>query len=147
MRRLVDGVETELSDEPLEIVELPDRLVVKTPEGSFTALAVRQGGAVLVSYRGRSCRVEPVGRKAGKPASPDSGELRAPMPGLIVATPASQGDEVTLGQAVVVLEAMKTQYSLTAPFAGRVEKLEVTIGQNVSEGTLLAFLAKSTDNP
>jgi biotin carboxyl carrier protein len=147
MRRLVDGVEIELSDEPLDIVELADRLLVRTPEGSFSAVAVRQGDLVLISFRGRTYRVEPVGKRKGSAAGPESGEIRAPMPGIIVSVTAKQGDIVEASQPIVVLEAMKTQYSYAAPFAGKLEKLDVKVGQNVSEGTLLAFLKPLADNP
>jgi len=147
MRRLVDGIETELPDDPIEIVELNDRWVVKTPDGSFTAVAVRHGDAVLVSYRGKSYRIEPVVKKRSGSSAEASGELRAPMPGVIVAVSAKVGDELEAGQPVVVLEAMKTQYSFTAPFASILERLDVNVGQNVSEGTLLAFLTKPPDNP
>lgn len=146
MRRLVDGVETELSDEPVEIVELPDRLLVRTPEGAFTAVAIRQGDAVLVSYRGRTYRVEPAGKRKRSVASAESGEIRATMPGVIVLVLASPGDFLEAGQPIAVIEAMKTQYSYGAPFAGKMEKLEVRVGQNVSEGTLLAFLVPLADN-
>lgn len=52
------------------------------------------------------------------------GGLRAPMPGKIVAAPAKVGDVVTKGQPVVVLEAMKMEHALTAPFDGVVESFD-----------------------
>ena len=56
------------------------------------------------------------GASASGPAS--DGSLRAPMPGKIVATPVKAGDTVSKGQPVVVLEAMKMEHALVAPFDG-----------------------------
>ncbi len=70
------------------------------------------------------------------PAS--DGSLRAPMPGKIVATPAKPGDTVTKGQPVVVLEAMKMEHALVAPFDGVVGEIGVSVGDQVAADTVLA---------
>jgi len=61
------------------------------------------------------------------------------MPGKIVAAPAKVGDAVTKGQPVVVLEAMKMEHALTAPFDGVVESV-ATVGDQVTEATVLAVV-------
>jgi acetyl/propionyl-CoA carboxylase alpha subunit len=78
---------------------------------------------------------------AGGPAS--DGSLRAPMPGKIVATPAKAGDTVAKGQPVVVLEAMKMEHALTAPFDGVVEEIVFTVGDQVSADAVLARVIAS----
>jgi acetyl/propionyl-CoA carboxylase alpha subunit len=70
------------------------------------------------------------------PAS--DGSLRAPMPGKIVATPAKPGDIVTKGQPVVVLEAMKMEHALVAPFDGIVGEIGVSVGDQVAADAVLA---------
>uniref|UniRef100_UPI002FC702EA ATP-binding protein n=1 Tax=Brevundimonas sp. TaxID=1871086 RepID=UPI002FC702EA len=77
------------------------------------------------------------GAGAGHAAASD-GSLRAPMPGKIVATPARPGDTVTKGQPVVVLEAMKMEHALVAPFDGVVGEIGVAIGDQVSADAVLA---------
>ncbi|WP_372707718.1 biotin carboxylase N-terminal domain-containing protein [Brevundimonas sp.] len=72
------------------------------------------------------------------PAS--DGSLRAPMPGKIVATPARPGDVVTKGQPVVVLEAMKMEHALVAPFDGVVGEIGVAVGDQVTADTVLAVV-------
>jgi biotin carboxyl carrier protein len=52
----------------------------------------------------------------------------------------STGEQVKMGQKVVVLEAMKTQQSFTAPFDGVVSEVHVVKGEQVSEGALLAVV-------
>jgi len=76
------------------------------------------------------------GQSSGSPAS--DGTLRAPMPGKIVATPAKPGDSVTKGQPVVVLEAMKMEHALVAPFDGVVGEIGVSVGDQVAADTVLA---------
>ena len=79
--------------------------------------------------------LSPRGSAAG-PAS--DGSLRAPMPGKIVAVPAKPGGTVAKGQPVVVLEAMKMEHALVAPFDGVVETVGVAVGDQVADGTVLA---------
>jgi len=78
---------------------------------------------------------------AGGAAS--DGSLRAPMPGKIVATPAKPGDTVTKGQPVVVLEAMKMEHALVAPFDGVVGEVGVAVGDQVAADTVLAVVTAS----
>jgi propionyl-CoA carboxylase alpha chain/3-methylcrotonyl-CoA carboxylase alpha subunit len=75
---------------------------------------------------------------AGGAAS--DGSLRAPMPGKIVATPAKPGDTVAKGQPVVVLEAMKMEHALVAPFDGVISEVGVSVGDQVPDGTVLAVV-------
>jgi biotin carboxyl carrier protein len=83
------------------------------------------------------------GRDAGAPARrAAAGPLRltAPMPGKIVRVLVAAGDEVSAGQGLVVMEAMKMENELTAPRAGRVKEVGAREGQAVETGTLLATL-------
>nr|WP_092623529.1 carboxyl transferase domain-containing protein [Jiangella sp. DSM 45060] len=70
----------------------------------------------------------------------EGGMLRAPAPALVVATPVAVGDEVAAGQPVLVLESMKMETVLPAPFAGRVRELVVRAGSQVETGAPLARL-------
>jgi biotin carboxyl carrier protein len=72
----------------------------------------------------------------------DSGEIsiRAPMPGLIVAIPVKEGQEVKSGQAVVILESMKMQNELKAPRDGIVQRISVEAGQSVEQNKLLVTI-------
>jgi biotin carboxyl carrier protein len=51
------------------------------------------------------------------------------------------GDRVAKGAALLVLEAMKMELSIAAPFAGTVMALRHAAGEMVQEGTILAVLA------
>ena len=64
----------------------------------------------------------------------DEGMLRSPAPALVVATPVAVGDTVAAGASVLVLESMKMETVLQAPFAGRVRELLVKTGSQVETG-------------
>ena len=97
--------------------------------------------AVILFDRGIAVEVEPfraIGN-AGEGTASD-GALRAPMPGKIVAAPAKPGDAVTKGQPIVVLEAMKMEHALVAPFDGVVGEISVSVGDQVAADTVLAVV-------
>lgn len=67
--------------------------------------------------------------------------LRAPMPGLIVALPVSEGQEVNKGDVLVLLESMKMQNELRSPRAGKVNRVLVKTGDSVEQrDTLLSVV-------
>ena len=70
------------------------------------------------------------------------GALRAPMPGRIIAVPVGLEETVTKGQALVTMEAMKMEHTLSAPFDGHVAELACRTGDQVSEGALLLRIAR-----
>ena len=140
MKRFVNGVETELSeDASVQIEKRGERLFVRSSEGTHTAAAVRSGDAVLVSYRGRQYRIEKAAPRK-RLASVGTGEIHAPMPGRIADVLVKKGEKVETGQKLVVLEAMKTQQALTAPFDGSISQVEAEKGSQVDEGQLLAVV-------
>ncbi|MDE3139327.1 MAG: ATP-grasp domain-containing protein [Acidobacteriota bacterium] len=59
------------------------------------------------------------------------GEVRSPMPGVVIELTARPGGDVAPGDTLVVVEAMKMEYALVAPFAGRVDEVLVTRGDQV----------------
>ena len=69
------------------------------------------------------------------------GDLVAPMPGLILAVQCSEGDEVAQGEALIVMEAMKMELTLRAPFDGLAERIQVSAGQRVDGDSLLLTVA------
>jgi len=66
--------------------------------------------------------------------------LVAPMPGRVVRVLLGAGDEVMLGQGVVVVEAMKMQNEIKSPKSGRIVELRVTEGAAVNANQVLAVV-------
>jgi len=75
----------------------------------------------------------------------EAGSLAAPMNGTIVAVNVAAGDAVTEGQALVIMEAMKMEYTIRAPFAGTVEQVFFQAGELVSDGAELISLAAESE--
>jgi acetyl-CoA/propionyl-CoA carboxylase biotin carboxyl carrier protein len=66
--------------------------------------------------------------------------LAAPMQGTIVKVLVKQGQEVKVGEAIVVLEAMKMENSILANAPGKVEEIKVEPGQSVETGATIAVI-------
>ena len=76
-------------------------------------------------------------RKGGHGGHHAAGELTAPMPGQVRAVNISEGDTVTKGQTLLVLEAMKMEIRIHALQDGVVKKLFVKQGQTVEREQVL----------
>ncbi len=97
-----------------------------------------EDGSFVLFALGGGYRVAPYRATGVATADASDGALRAPMPGKIVAAPAKPGDAVTKGQPIVVLEAMKMEHALVAPFDGVVGEIGVAVGDQVPADAVLA---------
>lgn len=143
MKWRVNGEEHKLEVHPLDAAWVGDRWLVRTPSGTFSALAVRDRGRTWVSFRGETYELEPAAmRRSAAPAV--SGTFTAPMPGAIADVVVTEGQEVSQGARLLVLEAMKTQMPIVAPFDGVVQRLPVAKGEQVAEGQVMVVVAPLT---
>jgi 3-methylcrotonyl-CoA carboxylase alpha subunit len=97
--------------------------------------------AALVTKNGLSFALQ-LPRHEARHASAHDGDILAPMPGKVIAVDVTEGQEVEAGQRLMVLEAMKMEHALTAPFAGTVTELAAHEGQQVQVEALLARVVK-----
>jgi len=67
-------------------------------------------------------------------------EIHSTLPGAVVRILAKPGDRVKAGQLLLVLEAMKMETPINAPVSGELARLEVSVGQQVQSGALLAVV-------
>ena len=109
-------------------------------EGSGTEWHVTIAGRrVAVTVRTRReqllAEAEVAARQRGGPI-----DVRASLPGLVVALGAAEGDEVEEGHPLLTIEAMKMQNEVRAPHGGRVVHVAVAAGQTVATGALLLRL-------
>ncbi len=75
----------------------------------------------------------------------DGGIIRAPAPGVVVAVRVRPGDEVAEGDTVAVLEMMKMELAVPAPFAGRVREVKAVINVQVDTRAPLVQLDRTVD--
>ena len=73
-----------------------------------------------------------------------SGTVLATMTGRVIQILVKPGDQVTKGDPVVVLEAMKMEHSLTAPVTGQVGTLDTDLNQLVEQGHIVATIEPET---
>jgi len=66
--------------------------------------------------------------------------VRAPMPGKVLEVKATAGQAVKRGDALVVMEAMKMEHTLTAPRDGVVASVDASAGAQTVEGAVLVRL-------
>ncbi|QCX29020.1 biotin/lipoyl-binding protein [Nocardioides jishulii] len=69
-----------------------------------------------------------------------TGSLLAPMPGSVISVAVEEGQQVTAGQTVLVMEAMKMQHTIAAPTDGVVASISVKPGSQVGAGDVLAVV-------
>jgi acetyl/propionyl-CoA carboxylase alpha subunit len=101
---------------------------------------VISGGEFIVFENGEPYALTPPKAEAKRRAMDSDGLLESVMPGMIVDLMVAVGDRVRKGAPLLVLEAMKMEHALTAPFDGTVASLSVKKGDRVAEHVLLVKL-------
>lgn len=84
---------------------------------------------------------DPVAASLTRAAHAGADSLTAPMPGTVTVVKVAVGDEVTAGQSLLVVEAMKMEHVISAPHAGTVTELDVSPGTTVAMDQVLAVIA------
>jgi acetyl/propionyl-CoA carboxylase alpha subunit len=116
----------------------PDRVVL-TVDGVERAFDVaRYGDDVFVDSPLGPVRLTALPRFPDPDSAVAQGSLLAPMPGAVTRVAAVVGDSVKPGQALIWLEAMKMEHTIVAPTGGVLAELNVTAGQQVDVGAVLA---------
>jgi acetyl/propionyl-CoA carboxylase alpha subunit len=121
------------------------RLSFEIDGRTVTGTAVIKGSTVWAHVEGHTFVYEPRGGRSAKRAGRASGntspdEIHAPMPGKIVKLNVMLGSKVEAHDVLVVMEAMKMEYTLKATAPGRVAKINCMIGDQVSLGQVLVKL-------
>ncbi|MCL5049003.1 MAG: acetyl/propionyl/methylcrotonyl-CoA carboxylase subunit alpha [Firmicutes bacterium] len=142
--------DTSQSSETLEAVQiraqLEDDTLTITHQGHRFELNVALCAQHYTLFSGQG-RVDyqAIDTQAAFGMEEDAGTLTAPMNGTIVAVNVEVGDRVEKDQALVVMEAMKMEYTIKAPSAGVVEQVFFQAGELVSDGAQLVALQVEDD--
>jgi 3-methylcrotonyl-CoA carboxylase alpha subunit len=76
-----------------------------------------------------------------KQKGPGQGEISAPLNGRVLEIPVKEGDRVTAGKALVVIESMKMENKMLADHEAQVKQIKVEVGQQVRTNQILLTLA------
>lgn len=128
----------------VELVHIDGAQIDLLFDGRLTrAVVTRDGQKRWVTVNGQTLLLvnSVESRKTNAHVGHQAGQLLASMPGVVRALPVAQGDHVLKGQTLAVLEAMKMENKLTAPFDGLVKKLMINIGQSVERDQILMEIA------
>ena len=143
-RIIIDGVERVIDGRKLS----PYMYSLLIDNRSFTTDVAAKDDLYTVVCEGKSFRLKLLDeRRALRPGEGSSDgrsegdkELRAFMPGKVVAVLVAVGDEVSKDQGVLIVEAMKMENEMRASASGKVKEIRVSPGQAVESGELLVVL-------
>ena len=134
------GLTVEGRDDVRLVSLRPDRVELEVAGIRRAFQVADYGGLVCVDSALGPVTLIPRQRFADPAAHAAAGSLLAPMPGTVVRLAVAPGDQVTAGQPLLWLEAMKMEHLIAAPAAGIVAELPVTAGQQVEVGATLAVV-------
>ena len=121
-----DGISEVLVNGTSYTVELEQTITVpKTPK-------------LVRSISVPSTDVHPSVTKTRNPSAPKgAGTIQSPLPGSIIKILVNEGDEVKIGQRLLILEAMKMENSIESDKAGKIKSIHKQEGESVMEGDIL----------
>ena len=128
-----------------------DLFSVITENRSLEAVINDDEGQIAVMMSGRQFEAQVLDERAmlmmqrRGTQTTGSGEVKAPMPGLIVSVASERGAAVTKGDTLIVLESMKMQNELKSPIDGVTRAVHVEAGQAVDKNDLLVEIRPSQD--
>jgi biotin carboxyl carrier protein len=118
-------------------VEEGQRAVQSAPVAAPTVSAAP---AAAPAPKAEAAPAAPAAPAAAPTGSAGSIKVSAPMPGKIVSVKASIGQTLKKGEVILILEAMKMENEIVSPQDGTLASINVTAGQAVEAGVLLATL-------
>ncbi|WP_327142621.1 acetyl/propionyl/methylcrotonyl-CoA carboxylase subunit alpha [Nocardia sp. NBC_01327] len=144
------GVEVE-GHPDLELVEATPDLVILQVPGERGAVRrrfeiARYGDLVAVDSPLGPVAVRRLPRFEDPADQVAEGSLLAPMPGAVIRVAAEAGSRVEKGQPILWLEAMKMEHTIAAPVAGILTELNVSTGQQVEVGAVLAVVQADSED-
>ena len=134
-------------ERPVTVVAASPDLVVLDIAGTVRRYRTRVvDDAVLVDGPRGGATLRVVPRFVDPASQVAAGSLLAPMPGSVIAVHAAgRATWSPKAQPILVMEAMKMQHTIAAPYAGTVTELAATTGQQVEAGTVLAVVTPDAE--
>jgi len=132
-----------------EIIGIDDNIAEVAVNGvKYTVEIDRKMQAVKTPKLVRTLAVpstdsHPAVTKTSSPSAPKgTGNIKSPLPGVILELYVKEGDMVKIGQKLLMLEAMKMENNINADKEGRVVSIKATKGDSVMEGDILIVIGE-----
>jgi 3-methylcrotonyl-CoA carboxylase alpha subunit len=123
------------------------RCVVQHAGQPATLHFARAGAVLHLFWEGVAYRLVEAREGVRRAARHDSGTLEAPMPGRVSAVKVAVGQQVTKGEELLIVEAMKMENALRAPRDGVVRAVHVSAGEMVAPGRALVEIGDAGERP
>lgn len=122
--------------------------VLQDGDRVLAGYALASDNQVWVELDGRTYVLdrEKTGHAGGAAGGAASGEIASPMTGTVRKVFVEAGQLVAAGAPILVVEAMKMEFNMTAPFAAQVRELLCEAGQSVDLGQVLMRLDPAGDS-
>ena len=133
-----------LVDGAVRHAALPSATAELWEDATFNNAFIVSGEDAVIFARGEPHRISLASRPTGGTSTSD-GTVLSPMPGKVTAVEVVDGQAVAKGDTLVVMEAMKMEQALVAPFDGTVVELAVAVGDQVKERVALVRVVPSAD--
>ena len=141
----ISNTHSRINGEPIDaaLVELSERgmYVLKKGPWKREMLVQLQGNSQYAMNANGKYFVAKVEKSNGKFRRKNSnaatGDIKAPISGVVVKINVKEGDQIAEGDVVVVLESMKMQMLLQAPVGGIVKSVQVNLGLQLAKGDLI----------
>ena len=111
-----------------------------TVNGTVYDVTVEEGGAGSAPVRAAAPKAAPAAAPAAPAAGAGSVEVKASVPGKVFKIEAAAGTAVKTGDTIVILEAMKMEIPVVAPQDGTVASINVSVGDAIESGDVLATM-------
>jgi biotin carboxyl carrier protein len=92
-------------------------------------------------------RVAKAGPEGATPKTEEEGTLNSPISGKVVKVFVGQGDVVQKGQDLLIIEAMKMEHKVKAPYPGKVKAVNFKVEDRVDMGQILVEIERAEEKP
>ncbi len=120
-----------------------NKIILSQGGQNIVAYVVKQKDTWWVKINGRTLIYTSGDIRKTNRKQLNDGSLLSPMPGTVLDVKVTKGQSVKIGDSLIIMEAMKMEHKITAPFNGTVEKLNCEISQKVDRGFVLIELKQN----
>ena len=126
-----------------EIKSVEDRIIELDVNGtSYTVLIDKEVKQTKTPTLLRSVAIPSTDQGAQVKATSKTGTIKSPLPGTIIDIFVKPGDKVSVGQRILLLEAMKMENNIESDKSGSVTEIKISKGDAVMEGDVLLVIGE-----
>jgi biotin carboxyl carrier protein len=122
----------------IEVRDIHTRPIVATVDGeTFEVWPADAGASADAEFRQSSDAASILGKAASRPAVDKARTVNAPIPGVVISIAVKEGDKVSFGNKLCIIEAMKMMNVIRAARDGQIAAVRVSVGDHVNHGQVL----------